>query len=86
MIWSMVISFCLGFTGLDLRGTGVPTIEEYVEKYCRDMNITDAPKLNVYFAFSFFRIAAILQGVYKRSMQGRFKFFYRSKPFVMFLP
>ena len=73
MIWSMVISFCLGFAGLDLRGTGVPTIEEYVEKYCRDMNITDAPKLNVYFAF--FRIAAILQGVYKRSMQGRFKFF-----------
>ena len=71
----MAISFWLGFAGLDLKGTGIPTIKEYVEKYCRDMNIKDTPKLNVYFAFSFFRIAAILQGVYKRSMQGRLKFF-----------
>ena len=82
----MAISFWIGFAGLDLKDTGIPTIEEYVDKYCRDMNIKDTPKLNVYFAFSFFRIAAILQGVYKRSMQGKFKFFGHNKLILMSLP
>lgn len=49
---------------------GIPSQDEIVEEYCREMGIDKVKNLDFYFAFSFFRIAAILQGVYKRSKQG----------------
>ena len=48
----------------------MPTDQEYVDKYKKDMNISSIDDWNVYMAFSFFRIAAIAQGVYKRSLAG----------------
>mmetsp|Transcript_6598 Transcript_6598/g.15444 ORF Transcript_6598/g.15444 Transcript_6598/m.15444 type:complete len:622 (-) Transcript_6598:73-1938(-) len=58
-----------GFMGIDLP-PGVPTEEEYVRKYCERTGRAGVEQWNFYTAFSFFRIAAILQGVYKRSTQG----------------
>jgi len=59
-----------GFHGIDLP-PGIPTEEEYVSAYCRRTNRPEGIKnWNFYTAFAFFRIAAILQGVYKRALQG----------------
>lgn len=56
--------------GLDLVELGIPSDIEWMEMYCKGMGMPNIEDWNVYNAFSFFRIAAIAQGVYKRSMQG----------------
>jgi aminoglycoside phosphotransferase (APT) family kinase protein len=50
--------------------TGIPTKEEFVAEYCRHTGREHIPNLNFYLAFSFFRLASILQGVYKRGIIG----------------
>jgi aminoglycoside phosphotransferase (APT) family kinase protein len=50
--------------------TGIPTESEFVEEYCRHTGRESIPNWNFYLAFSFFRLASILQGVYKRGMMG----------------
>uniref|UniRef100_A0A8D2JA34 Acyl-CoA dehydrogenase family member 10 n=1 Tax=Varanus komodoensis TaxID=61221 RepID=A0A8D2JA34_VARKO len=55
----------------DLAQLAIPTAEEYVQMYCRHMGIPPVENWNVYMTFSFFRIAAILQGVYRRSLTGQ---------------
>ena len=64
------IYFIWGLLGIDFKSVGIPTEKEIVDKYCREMNIDEIKDWNVYMAFSYFRIAAIVQGVYKRSLQG----------------
>ena len=62
--------------GLDLAPLGIPTDIEYMEQYCKGMNLPPVDDWNVYIAFSFFRIAAIVQGVYKRALQGMVLLFF----------
>ena len=50
--------------------TGLPTEAEYVQLYCRRTGRNDVPSWNFYLAFSMFRLASILQGVYARGLQG----------------
>ena len=50
--------------------SGVPRESELLEEYCRLAGIGDIPHWRFYLAFSFFRLAAILQGVYRRGLQG----------------
>ena len=60
----------VGVAGLDPESHEIPSEEEFVSTYCRltNTNIADLSKhWNFYLAFTFFRVAAILQGVYKRS-------------------
>jgi aminoglycoside phosphotransferase (APT) family kinase protein len=59
-----------GLGGLDRRALGIPTEEEYVAQYCRRMGIAGIPRWHFYLAISFFRLAAICQGVYKRGLDG----------------
>ncbi|XP_033692792.1 acyl-CoA dehydrogenase family member 10 isoform X2 [Tursiops truncatus] len=59
-----------GLSDSDLSELGIPTAEEYFRMYCLHMGIRPTENWNFYMAFSFFRIAAILQGVYKRSLTG----------------
>ena len=55
-----------------MKDLGIPTEEEFVSLYSE---LTGTPglthKWNFYMAFTFFRVAAILQGVYKRSLQRK---------------
>ena len=61
-----------GLRGLDLEAMGIPSDKEYMEEYCQNMGIPSiADTWNFYLCFGFFRMAAILQGVYKRSLEGR---------------
>ncbi|RUO72513.1 phosphotransferase family protein [Pseudidiomarina sediminum] len=59
-----------GLGGLDRAALGIPSEEEYVAEYCQRMNISHIPHWNYYLAFSFFRLASILQGVKKRAIEG----------------
>jgi aminoglycoside phosphotransferase (APT) family kinase protein len=50
--------------------TGIPTESELVEEYCRRTGRAGIPNWRFYMAFAFFRLASILQGVYKRGLMG----------------
>jgi aminoglycoside phosphotransferase (APT) family kinase protein len=50
--------------------TGIPTEEAFLAEYCRLTGRDGIPNWNFYLAFSFFRLASILQGVYKRGIDG----------------
>ncbi|XP_005403227.1 PREDICTED: acyl-CoA dehydrogenase family member 10 isoform X1 [Chinchilla lanigera] len=60
-----------GVSDRDLTQLGIPTAEECFRMYCLHMDIPPVENWNFYMAFSFFRMAAILQGVYKRSLKGQ---------------
>jgi aminoglycoside phosphotransferase (APT) family kinase protein len=49
---------------------GIPTINDYIARYCRTTGIAAIPHLNAYLAYNFFRIAAILQGIGGRVRDG----------------
>ena len=59
-----------GLGGIDRAAAGLPTEEAYVATYCRRMGLASVPHWPFMIAFSFFRIAAIVQGVYKRALDG----------------
>lgn len=59
-----------GLQGIDRASLGIPTEEEYVASYCQRMGIAKINHWTFYLAFSFFRLAAIAQGVAKRASQG----------------
>lgn len=54
----------------DLKALGIPDLDTYVEHYCRQTGRTDIENLNFYFAYNFFRLAAILQGIVGRVRDG----------------
>ncbi|XP_009472335.1 PREDICTED: acyl-CoA dehydrogenase family member 10 [Nipponia nippon] len=60
-----------GLRKCDLGHLGVPTAEEYSQMYCGHMGVERPENWNFYMAFAFFRLAAMLQGLYKRSLAGR---------------
>ncbi|MFT5635448.1 MAG: aminoglycoside phosphotransferase (APT) family kinase protein [Cognaticolwellia sp.] len=59
-----------GLKGVDRASLGIPTEEEYVGDYCQRMGIDGIQNWSFYLAFSFFRLAAIVQGVAKRASEG----------------
>ncbi len=59
-----------GLAGMDRRDIGVPEETALMEQYCRMRGIGAIDHWPFYLAFSFFRLAAICQGVYKRALNG----------------
>jgi aminoglycoside phosphotransferase (APT) family kinase protein len=59
-----------GLRGKDLGELGIPTEDEYVARYCERTGISGIDNFGFYVAFSFFRLAAIVQGVAKRAADG----------------
>ena len=59
-----------GLGGIDRAAVGIPSEEAYVEAYCRRRHIGGIDNWTFYLCFSFFRLAAICQGVYKRALDG----------------
>ena len=59
-----------GLGDVDRRQLGIPTEDEYVAQYCARRGLYGIPNWNFYVVFSFFRFAAILQGVLKRAIEG----------------
>ncbi len=59
-----------GLRGRDLGELGIPTEEAYVARYCERVGIDGIDNFSFYVAFSFFRLAAIIQGIVKRAEDG----------------
>ncbi len=59
-----------GVKGLAGPATGIPTIEEVVERYCRATGRDGVPQLDWYFAYNLFRLTGIVQGIKKRIIDG----------------
>ena len=49
---------------------GLPAIEDYIANYCRRTGRSGIAELDVYMAYNFFRLAAILQGILGRVRDG----------------
>ncbi|XP_005102670.1 acyl-CoA dehydrogenase family member 10 isoform X2 [Aplysia californica] len=60
-----------GLKGCDPKELGLPTVDEVVAEYCRLSGRPPIENWDFYLAFVFFRMAAILQGVYKRAITGQ---------------
>jgi aminoglycoside phosphotransferase (APT) family kinase protein len=59
-----------GLGGTDRSALGIPTEQAYVRQYCDRRGISGIDNWVFYLAFAFFRLSAILQGVYKRALDG----------------
>lgn len=59
-----------GLAGHNREDLGVPAEEDIVKQYCQLRGIEHIAHWNFYLAFSLFRLAAILQGVLKRALDG----------------
>ena len=59
-----------GLMGVDRKPLAIPSEEEIVQRYCQLRGIDEIDHWPFYLAFSFFRLASIAQGVYKRALDG----------------
>lgn len=59
-----------GLGGIDRNAAGLPSEDDYVARYCARRGLDGIDNWVFYLAFSFFRLAAICQGVYKRALDG----------------
>ena len=72
MSWHIPPGKFRGIAGLDLAALGIPSEREYVARYFRRSGRTqpDDSTWDYYMAYNLFRIAAILQGIAKRVVDG----------------
>ncbi len=59
-----------GVADLDRKALGIPELEEVIERYCAATGRASVPDMNWYFAYNFFRLTGILQGIKKRVIDG----------------
>jgi aminoglycoside phosphotransferase (APT) family kinase protein len=72
MSWHIPPGQFRGIAGLDLRELGIPSEQEYVARYCERTHRSqiNPTHWDFYLAYNLFRIAAILQGIMKRVVDG----------------
>lgn len=70
MAWRISPGVFRGLGGVDLAGLGIPDEAAYVARYCERTGRGEIPAWNFYMAYSMFRIAAIIQGIAKRAVEG----------------
>ncbi len=59
-----------GVQDIDRAALGIPELGDMVSRYCLATGRDGIPDLNWYFAFNFFRLAGIIQGIKKRVIEG----------------
>jgi len=75
-----------GLGGVDRKALGLPLESDYVAAYCKRRNLDGIDNWFFYVAFSFFRLIAILQGVYRRSVDGNASNPEKAKRYGMAVP
>jgi len=70
MSWHIPPGQFRGIAGLDLGALGIPGESQYIASYCRRTGRGAMEHWDFYLAYNLFRIAAILQGVMKRALEG----------------
>jgi aminoglycoside phosphotransferase (APT) family kinase protein len=71
VVWRVPRDLFRGLSDVDFGASGIPTEAAYLARYCERTGRSEIPHWDFYLAFSFFRVAAILQGVWKRSQTGQ---------------
>jgi aminoglycoside phosphotransferase (APT) family kinase protein len=72
MSWRIPPGQFRGIAGLDLAALGIPSESEYLAAYClrTGRSGVNADHWDFYMAYNLFRIAAILQGIARRALDG----------------
>ena len=70
MSWHIPPGQFRGIAGLDLAALGIPSESRYIASYCERTGRDRIDHWDFYLAYNLFRIAAILQGVMKRALDG----------------
>jgi aminoglycoside phosphotransferase (APT) family kinase protein len=70
LVWRVDADLFRGFADLDRVSLGIPEEGPYLRTYCDRSGRESIPSWNFYLAFSLFRVAAILQGVWRRAVDG----------------
>lgn len=63
--------FLQGISDVDVSQYGIPTVQQILDQYTQIMNLPPITNWHFYIVYTFFRYAAILQGVYKRAISGQ---------------
>lgn len=71
MVWRIGADLFRGFGDLDRAALGIPEEADYIKLYCTRTGRSALPNWNFYLAYSLFRGAAILQGVWRRAQNGQ---------------
>ncbi|MEM7440971.1 MAG: phosphotransferase family protein [Pseudomonadota bacterium] len=75
-----------GLMGVDRAALGLPSDEEFIGTYCARRGIAGIDNFGFYLAFNFFRMAAIIQGVLKRALDGNASNPERGKQIGQYVP
>jgi aminoglycoside phosphotransferase (APT) family kinase protein len=71
MTWYLPPGAGRGLAGIDLSGTGIPNVKDYIARYCERTGRADGIEhFDFYMAYNMFRMAGILQGIMKRVVDG----------------
>jgi len=70
MSWHIPPERFRGIAGLDHGHLGIPSEADYVAAYCRRTGRERIDHWDFYLAYNMFRLAAILQGIMKRALDG----------------
>ena len=70
MVWRIAPGLFRGLGGVDLAGTGIPTEDGYINLWCQRTGRRRPENFDFYVILALFRIAAIVQGVAKRALDG----------------
>lgn len=70
LAWWLAPAVFRGLLGADLPGLGIPSAEEYLSAYNARTGRRSGPGWDVHVVFNLFRLAAIIQGIAKRSEDG----------------
>ncbi|MEK9719919.1 MAG: phosphotransferase family protein, partial [Quisquiliibacterium sp.] len=73
MSWHIPPGKFRGIGGLDLKKLGIPDETAYIQRYCERTRRDPAQLMkhwDFYLAYNMFRLAAILQGIVKRVVDG----------------
>ncbi len=69
MLWHATPDMYVGIAGHDLEALGIPSLDDYVSRYCRTAGRSDGIGV-FHLAFSMFRFAVIFEGIAKRAELG----------------
>jgi aminoglycoside phosphotransferase (APT) family kinase protein len=70
MTWRVTPELFRGLAGIDFAAAGIPDEPAYVAAYCRRTGRGAIEAWEFYMVYSLFRIAAILQGIARRALDG----------------
>ena len=67
----LFVMISAAFGSADIASLGIPSVDEYLAKYSQLSGLPTSSIWDFYVSFVYFRICAILQGVYKRFTLGK---------------